>query len=126
MVNSWCELRWALVTLVFAGFCGVVRADPISVPIVIETSAAPRVEYGARQLAAAMKSADYVVNVTNQMPDEVGARVIVRTSGNAHGKQEGFSLSCHGHEITITGNDDSGTLYGCLELARRVRETKKL
>src|SRR4029453_5553006 len=41
-------------------------------------------------------------------------------------KPEGFTIQTTADGTTaIMGNDDSGALYGCLELAGRVRETRK-
>jgi hypothetical protein len=55
------------------------------------------------------------------------ARVVTQT-GTAEfaGAAEAFHLSRRGDVWTVTGSDASGVLYGCLELARRVRESGRL
>jgi hypothetical protein len=40
--------------------------------------------------------------------------------------KEGFLIRATKGPIVVAGNDDSGTLYGCLELAERVQREKKL
>lgn len=39
-------------------------------------------------------------------------------------KKESFHISVKNYLIHITGNDESGILYGCLELADRIRDAK--
>jgi hypothetical protein len=82
----------------------------------VDADAGPRVLYGREKLEAAIKA----VRIAD-------ARVIVTKSGGDAAKKEGFRLSSSADgAIRVTGNDDSGALYGCLELARRIREAKKL
>lgn len=39
---------------------------------------------------------------------------------------EGFHITRRGNNLTIEASDSSGTLYGCLELVRRLRESRAL
>lgn len=75
--------------------------------IIHEPDAAPRVLYGVDRLRQALPA---------------GAPRIVVSADRRYPKAEGFSIlqSANG-TITITGADDSGVLYGCLELAGRIR-----
>jgi hypothetical protein len=67
--------------------------------------ASPRVRYGLERLAAALPAP--------------APRVVVRTEADS-AKPEGYTLAVDAAgTITVTGADDSGTLYGCLELAAR-------
>jgi hypothetical protein len=114
------------------------------VAIVLKPDAAPRVQYGADRLADALKSAGYEVSTARSDATPSGRRVIVSTLQNddalrellrsakidlkeGHPGREGFVLAnCPGDVIAVAGADDSGALYGCLELARRVKEAGKL
>ncbi len=69
------------------------------------TDASPRVRYGVERLTAALPAS--------------APRIVVRTVAGA-AKPEGYTLAADAAgAITVTGADDSGTLYGCLELAAR-------
>ena len=83
--------------------------------ITIDPDAGPRVQFGRDRLRQACAASGIF-----------DAHVLIDTSrGDA--KKEGFRIATAADgTITITGNDDSGALYGCLELARRIRDTKKL
>ncbi|HEX7630676.1 MAG TPA: hypothetical protein VF388_00975 [Lacunisphaera sp.] len=68
--------------------------------------------YGAERLRAALPSPRTDV-------------LIERASGQ--GKPESFTISTTAHgEILIAGSDDSGLLYGCLELAARFKASQVL
>jgi hypothetical protein len=84
--------------------------------VVVDADASPRVLYGREKLEHAIQAAGI----------ESG-RVVVSKSGGDATKKEGFRLATGPNgAITVTGNDDSGALYGCLELARRIRASRKL
>ena len=119
-------------------FTAAARAETVS--IVIASNAAPRVEFGAQKIAEALKSVnkDAVVvrDGTNRMR---GPLILVGTIGesvlekyypgsnalavSADGKvnPEGFFDDTCANFHAIKGNSDSGTLYGCLELGKRIR-----
>lgn len=106
---------------------------------------APRVEYGIRLLKEALQQCGYVLHVREEpwtwdsyrvMPGRkifVGNRresellrqleerdVLLYHTEAPEG--EGFYLaSCPGNLTAVSGGSDSGVLYGCLELARRIR-----
>jgi hypothetical protein len=119
---SWRIAQW-IIALALAGSC-VVHAETVS--IVIESNAAPRVVFGAEKLAGALKAAKIDSDVVHS--DQAGGRKIVvglQPAGNTG--REGYSLdSLPGGVFAVNGADDSGVLYGCLELAKRIRESGKL
>lgn len=101
-----------------------------AVTILTDAAPAPRVRFGVERLAAALKEAGYsprVVNVPHPVPR--GETILV---GLAHKDQavpgpQGFALLSTGpHATTIAGADDSGMLYGALELADRIRSAKAI
>src|SRR4051812_17868896 len=69
-------------------------------------SASPRVEYGIDRLREL----------------KTPGRVVVRTDSSLAQPAEGFAISGERGMVHVTGKDDSGTLYGCLELARRLHD----
>lgn len=83
--------------------------------IVVPDNAAPRVRYGADRLTEALQ---------NLPAAPAPARItLARTTGPA----ESYTLTSQPDgSIEVAGADDSGTLYGLLDLADRVRETGKL
>lgn len=120
MQNLKMTLVVALTTLILCTL-GIVRAETISVNI--SADAAPRVEFGAERLTTALKDAGFESVIARGRRQPGTGRVItVTTNGNAG--REGFTLTTRSYDlIEIAGGDASGALYGCLELARRVRET---
>src|SRR6266550_2162926 len=90
-------------------FCGApARAD-----VLVHPHASPRVRYGAEKLTDALHAAGSTTSIT-----------IATIRGT---REEGFSIRSESNgSVLVEGSDDSGTLYGCLELARRIREAKKV
>src|SRR5689334_3083880 len=78
--------------------------------VVVDRNAAPRVRYGAEQLEKALRGLSQKVTV------ETGAGP----------GPEGFLLRSREDGIEVSGADDSGAMYGCLELARRITQTKSV
>jgi hypothetical protein len=131
----------------FVFFClagSLLQAAPVR--IVIDPLAAPRVEYGATRLAEALKATGLSTTVERAEPPSTAAGGQLVIVGNEHQVAasrligagavklkpggpgpEGFQLdTCPDGTFAVTGGDDSGALYGCLELARRVAEGGKL
>src|SRR4051812_1413344 len=111
----------ALLLAASAAKAGIVTIDP---------DASPRVRYGAEKLEASLQRAGI----------DRGSIVVTQAGGEA--KAEGFSLRSDaggggagggaggaggaGRGVSVIGNDDSGAMYGCLDLARRISNAKKL
>ena len=111
------------------------EAETIS--IVVASNAAPRVLFGAERLAAAIREVgtnspllarmvwfsgrgiDAVVTSQTLMSSrQIRVNVSPRL-GIAH---EGFQFGlADNNDVQISSSDDSGALYGCLELVRRIR-----
>jgi hypothetical protein len=137
----------AVFALALAGFA---RGETVS--IVIASNAAPRVEFGAQKLAEALKSVkmDPVIVRSETVP---GQKVYLNQSPDLEAGREGFIISRrrgdesqieigneHSPLVTrhsslvneseipcvVSYHDDSGAFYGCLELAKRIREAGKL
>jgi hypothetical protein len=118
--------------ILFILTASVVAARAETVSIVIASNAAPRVQFGAEKLAealAAVKLDGKIVSgiVTGFAKDSVpGTRIYIARS--QFGSAESFSLSQDviNSDPIVIANDDSGVLYGCMELAKRIREAGKL
>ena len=110
------------------------------VRIALPEAASPRVHYGAERLVGTLRDAGFDGEVV--APGSAAEIVIDRLDNAATTKAvaaAGVSLAPNqpGHEgyvlvseksghTLIAGADDSGVLYGCLELAQRIREAKKI
>jgi hypothetical protein len=127
------------------------RAEPVS--IYIPTNAAPRVEFGAEKLAEALKAVKLDAAIVRSEPKS-GLKIILNPSRDSALGREGFNLirsrrpvlrssTAEGgrkeaqtsdpqsairnpQSFVVSYNDDSGALYGCLELAKRIRAEGKL
>ncbi|HEY6505385.1 MAG TPA: glycoside hydrolase family 20 zincin-like fold domain-containing protein [Chitinophagaceae bacterium] len=113
------------------------------VTIVQQANASPRIKFGIQRLATSLQSAGYKVTVTDKSVLPARGKIIV--AGEMHNvllkktisawkiqgvsndlKKEGYSLITTGSKILIGGADASGVLYGCLELADRIKAERKL
>ena len=98
-----------------------------AVPITVCDRLSPREALGVERLRSALADVS-----------EPGARVIAGTLASgvfagfeglpqfAAGESEGFHLLRRGDAWLVMGSDPSGVLYGCLELARRATQGRKL
>lgn len=99
----------------------------------------PREKFAVEKLANAINANGYEVVVTATPVAETEKQIIVGTlKGNLLGefvrknqspdslKKEGFTIQSSGKTIYVGGADQSGTLYGCLELAERLKTDGKL
>lgn len=98
----------------------------------------PREKFAVEKLASSLKEQGYEVVISNQPNAEekqiiVGSlqnellAVLTKTNQSLDTlKKEGFAIGSSGKTIYVGGADDSGTLYGCMELADQIRATGKL
>jgi hypothetical protein len=97
------------------------RAETIS--IIIASNAAPRVEFGAGKLTEALKAVklDAAIVRTEKVS---GRKIHLETTHDFGVGREGFRIDLSGNnDLVVTSGDDSGALYGCLELAKRIKES---
>jgi len=113
-----------VVGISLAACCLPARAEKVS--IVIPTNASPRLQFGARQLADALDAVKSGAEITGWGTNS-WQKIYLQAPGNAVTKREGFRFDVMGNNnVVIASSDDSGALYGCLELAKRIRESGKL
>jgi hypothetical protein len=113
------------VALLIVCLCQVViRAATITV--IIPLGASPRVEFGAEKLVMALSAVklDAAVAHSASVP---GEKIYLNQPHDSSIAREGFQFDLmKNNDLAISSGDDSGTLYGCLELARRIRAQGKL
>jgi hypothetical protein len=113
-----------LVVASLASSCHLLNAETIS--IVIASNAVPRVEFGAEKLAEALKVAKLEATII-RTAKVLGRKIHLESPHDAAIGREGFHFDLIGNDdLVVTSGDDSGALYGCLELARRIRTEGKL
>lgn len=117
--------------------------NPETVSIVIAPSANSRIEFGALKLKDALQRAGYNTELLHQNSFPKKRRFVVvgktvdanikntiahyKLHSNNSTAKEGFSIvSSPDHNLVIAGTDNSGALYGCMELADRIRSTGKM
>lgn len=128
-------LRLLLFVSLTFGMRPVHAAPAEKVTLVYPVSAAPRVVYGVNKLAGVLRGLHYSV-ILKQSAGTIAKTpgkwiaigkttdALVKTGGlvfNTH--KEGYTVSsAKGGNFVIAGTDDSGILYGCLELAEQVKK----
>jgi hypothetical protein len=119
------------------------KAARLSRTILLPKTAHARLQYGAAQLANALRAAGYQVQIqqVDKLPKTTGLIVVGRAADalvqqaatafhtpaeKAPGK-EGFAISsAQDDDLLISGADNSGALYGCLEMAEQVKKQGKI
>jgi len=101
-------------------------ADAENISIVITSNAAPRVQFGAETLVSALHAAKLDASIVRS-EQSLGRKIWVNRRPDPALGNEGFSFALGDNgDIFISAADDSGALYGCLELAKRIRAQSKL
>ena len=108
--------------MILAG-CITSRAETVS--IVTSTNASPRVNFGADKLVQALKAVKINAEIV-QSDKAPGKRIYLNRAHDEHLGSEGFRLDSTNNNLVISSHDDSGSLYGCLELAHRIEEAGTL
>ncbi|WP_420150448.1 alpha-d-galacturonidase [Spirosoma sp.] len=87
-----------------------------------------RIDFGAEKLKQALQGAGYQVTVAKSnvaRAQNSSINLAVRTGNGL--KKEAFSIQKNAQKpLSVLGNDASGVLYGCLELAEQIKKTGKL
>lgn len=111
------------------------------VNIVISSTAHARIKYGAEKLAQALNRNGYTATVIHSSQNATGNCIWVGLFSDALLKKqlatnhirlskapgkEGFAINSAQNNIIIAGGDNSGALYGCLELADRLTASHAL
>jgi len=141
-------MRIKTVCIFFIGFAGIFickatdRRSDKNISILLSPTASARIRYGEQKLANQLKYAGYTVNVIyKDQAHPSGETIIIGRLNDAliktsfrryhiHLKtipgKEGFAITNAANYIIITGMDNSGALYGCLELTDRLKTLQRL
>ncbi|MFV0541518.1 MAG: glycoside hydrolase family 20 zincin-like fold domain-containing protein [Aestuariibaculum sp.] len=92
----------------------------------VVNQAQPRHAYGAQKLQEALIQSGYRVQLVSTIPENKRNSIIVVSEDSTNHKKEGFKINTINNVIYIKGADASGTLYGALEIADQISETKTL
>jgi len=114
------------------------QKDQIS--IIVSGESKPRIDFGVESLKKAMEAKGHFVSVQKNSHKSVGNRVILglltdpliqkalkkfdMIPDKKPGK-EGYLIYSNTKEMVIAGADESGVLYGCLEVSERVKKSGK-
>jgi len=80
----------------------------------VAKKATPQEQYAASYLTKRLQQEG--CDVTQKQ----GTRIVLRNA--AQGKAEGYTITRDKRSISVTGNDAAGVIYGCVELADRIRQ----
>ncbi len=137
---NWTRCTLVMLFLLFMG-AALTAQQPASRIVIARTTATPRVKYGVEQVSNALMRAGYKTVLTHQ--PGMGSRqqsiiagtlqdTVVKTYlktfriDTANIGKEGFVIRRSGNRILVAGADASGALYGCLELAEQINQSKAL
>lgn len=134
--------RILIAALTTAAMLLTFHAPAETISIVIASNAAPRVQFGAEKIGAALKAVKQDAIVVSGEPTG-GRKIWLNGARHPEIGREGFLVYTPrgallnpdeprktqvfiSQDVFISGADDSGLLYGSLELARRIQELGKL
>ena len=107
-----------------------------NITLVTAAHASARVQYGAEYLSKALQATGYQVKLLTQANAPSGAAIVIGLLNDALTQKairtyklsisqtpgkEGFTIAAANSHTVIGGTDASGAMYGCLELAARIR-----
>ena len=98
--------------------CLAVVAMAQQVCIVTDKKASPRERYAAEYLQKKLAVMGYEVTAKK------GTRITLTNQGN--GQAEGYTIGKSRKGITVTGHGATGVIYGCVELAERIKRAGSL
>lgn len=87
---------------------------------IVSDQQSPRINFGIEKLTEALEAQEYEVTLSAEKPDQESYILIAEESDSLD--KEGFKIQADDNDITISGADPSGTLYGILELADQITE----
>ncbi len=111
-----------ILILLLSGLCLTLQAQTVS--IVTSKNASNREQYATEYLqkkltALGIRNAT-LCKAENEVTPKKGLRITLTNANN--GASEGYRITKDKKGITVTGNDASGVIYGCVELAERIRQ----
>lgn len=96
------------------------------VTIVVDENPSTRVSFGVDKLKSTLEDAKYTVTIKTVNDSKDGHVITVSENKTDSLAKEGYTITSENTTISIKGNDASGTLYGCIELIKQIKDGKKL
>lgn len=96
------------------------------VTIIVEDNPSTRVAFGVEKLKSALEEAKYTVSIKTVNENNDALVITISENKTDSLAKEGYTIASENGSISIKGNDASGTLYGCIELVKQIKEEKKL
>ena len=99
--------------------------------VVIEQGVSPRVQYGAQRVVDALQAVGKTAKIVTQQQLPDGEKIIALTVKGAgflklkgSEKPQGFEIACSDDNefAEVKGSDDTGLLYGCLEMVDQIKQ----
>lgn len=111
------------ISLAFVLFvCASLSAQTVSIRT--EKNASNRILFAAERLRTKLTQSGYQVQPHHKKGEyQISLSCATDTAGL---KKEGFTIRTRGKRIHVIGNDGSGVIYGCLEIAERAARNKSL
>ena len=105
------------VIAVFALLAITAMAQRVSIQT--EKKASAREQYAAEYLQKKLTEMGYTIS-----PKKADCKITLSNANS--GTTEGYTIAKDKKGITVTGNDATGVIYGCVELAERIKTTGSL
>lgn len=118
-----------LITALFHTLLHAQQAPRPPIKLLLPAAAAPRILFGVQRLQSALKTAGYPVTIVKDAKAAAGKNdILLREKQDHPSGREGFAIRRKNSDepAIIEGADDSGVLYGCLELADRIKAARAL
>jgi hypothetical protein len=97
------------------------------ISIVMPEKASPEINFGVEKLKASLEAENYRVMITNPLTfKDEGLSIVVERNVDKTLAKEGYSIFSNENQIRIQGNDAVGALYGCIDLAKKIKTEKNL
>jgi tetratricopeptide (TPR) repeat protein len=131
MVHYKSVLFRKIVWFLFIALMGT-SCSPKKVTLVFDPDGPGSLRFGTTRIADVLKESGYTIAFSDSIiTDLEGTLIVIAQSGHPladwfsrveiNRQKEGFTLHSNGKSIAVLGADPTGTLYGCLELAERMK-----
>ncbi|MGE4586486.1 MAG: glycoside hydrolase family 20 zincin-like fold domain-containing protein [Mangrovibacterium sp.] len=107
--------------------------------VIVSEQSNPREIFGVERLASQLNEAGYNVELLNELPNTEQTKIIIQHIGADSVKsavseneevsslsEEGYVIKTKEKDIYVVSGGTTGILYGCLYLADKIKEQKKL
>ncbi len=111
-----------LISFIFLG----ISCAKGNVTIVNSGNKSPRILYGVEKLKSTLEEIGYKVETATTISKNKNQVISISSDKTGKLPKEGYTIKTQNKQIVIRGNDESGALYACIDLASRIKEEKKL